>query len=161
MARSSLAQLTMVRLKEFLREPDAVFWTFGFPIILAIGLGIAFRNRPAETVKVGVVQEGARADSAAAALGRASGLAVVRMPAESVGAVLRTGRVALVVAPRADGGWEYRFDDTRPEARDARFLADDALQRAAGRRDLVAVRETKVHERGSRYIDFVVPAFSP
>ncbi|HET9013877.1 MAG TPA: hypothetical protein VFN38_18760, partial [Gemmatimonadaceae bacterium] len=39
----SLVQLTLVRFKEFLREPEAVFWTFAFPVILAFGLGIAFR----------------------------------------------------------------------------------------------------------------------
>jgi len=165
MARRALAQLTLVRFREFLREPDAVFWTFGFPILLAIGLGIAFRNRPAETVKVGVVAStsaaspelSALADSAAAALARTPGLAAERMPPDSAAAALRTGRVALVVSPDAEGGYDYRFDDTRPDARTARLLVDDALQRAAGRRDVVPVQETFVHERGSRYIDFVVP----
>jgi len=50
-----LAQLTLVRFREFLREPEAVFWVFGFPIILAAGLGIAFRNRPAEVLAIGAV----------------------------------------------------------------------------------------------------------
>src|SRR5438270_721639 len=40
--RSSMAQLTLVRFREFIREPEAVFWTFVFPILLAAGLGIAF-----------------------------------------------------------------------------------------------------------------------
>jgi ABC-type multidrug transport system permease subunit len=52
---------------------------------------------------------------------------------------------------------EYRFDDTRPESRLARLLVDDALQRAAGRRDPMHVRDALVRERGSRYIDFLVP----
>jgi ABC-2 type transport system permease protein len=154
--RGALAYLTSVRLKEFLREPDAVFWTFGFPILLAIGLGIAFRNRPAETVNVAVVRGDARADSAAAALSRAPGIAVVRVLPESTAAALRTGRVAIVVAPSANGV-EYTFDDTRPDARTARMLADDALQRASGRRDPVPIGEKKMREAGSRYIDFVIP----
>jgi hypothetical protein len=41
---SSLGQLISVRFKEYLREPEALFWSFGFPILLAIGLGIAFRS---------------------------------------------------------------------------------------------------------------------
>lgn len=153
---SALRQLTLVRFKEFLREPDAVFWTFGFPILLAIGLGIAFRNRAAETVKVAVVQGAARADTLAASLARTPGMAVERLGADSAREALRTGRVALVVAPR-DEGVEYRYDDTRPDARTARLLVDDALQRGAGRRDPLAVGEAHVRERGSRYIDFVIP----
>jgi ABC-2 type transport system permease protein len=154
--RSALAYLTSVRLKEFLREPDAVFWTFGFPILLAIGLGIAFRNRPAETVNVAVVESDARADSAAAALARAQGVAVVRAAPESAAAALRTGRVAIVVSSDATG-IRYTFDDTRPDARVARMLVDDALQRSSGRRDPLPVQERKVREAGSRYIDFVIP----
>src|SRR5215213_7596186 len=52
----SLAQLTLVRFREFMREPEAVFWTFLFPVVLAIGLGIAFRNKPADVITVGVVR---------------------------------------------------------------------------------------------------------
>ena len=39
-AHSSLRELSNVRLREFLREPEAVFWTFAFPVLLAIGLGL-------------------------------------------------------------------------------------------------------------------------
>ena len=49
---SSLYQLTLVRFRLFLREPEAIFWIFIFPIILAAGLGIAFRNRPADVLQV-------------------------------------------------------------------------------------------------------------
>src|SRR5437879_12426715 len=51
----SLVQLTLVRFREVLREQEAVFWVFVFPILLAAGLGIAVRNRPAEVVKIGTV----------------------------------------------------------------------------------------------------------
>src|SRR5215207_8110232 len=73
-AAQSLAQLTLVRFREFVREPEAVFWTFFFPVVLAIGLGIAFRNKPAEVLAVAVVRGTAEADSVAARLGRAGGL---------------------------------------------------------------------------------------
>jgi len=36
-----LVQLTLVRFREFLREPEAVIWVFVFPVVLAAGLGIA------------------------------------------------------------------------------------------------------------------------
>ncbi len=155
--RRSLVQLTLVRFKEFLREPEAVFWTFAFPVILAFGLGIAFRNKPADVLTIAVVRGPAGGDSLAAALAAAPGLRVRAMSADSAAHALRTGEVALVAAAGGAGSVEYRFDDTRPEARSARAATDDALQRAAGRRDPVAVTESHVSEKGSRYIDFVVP----
>jgi ABC-type multidrug transport system permease subunit len=156
-SRRSLAQLTLVRFREFLREPEAVFWTFAFPVILAFGLGIAFRNKPADVVAVGVVHGTAAGDSLARRLSKAPGLQVRAMGDSAAALALRTGDVALVAAPAPNGGVEYRFDDTRPEGRTARLLIDDALQRASGRRDPVAVAERQVREKGSRYIDFVVP----
>jgi len=50
-----LVQLTRVRYREFFREPEAVFWVFIFPVLLAAGLGIAFRNRAADRTVVAVV----------------------------------------------------------------------------------------------------------
>src|SRR3954471_1268203 len=137
----SLAQLTFVRFKEFLREPEAVFWTFAFPVILALGLGIAFRNKPADVLVVGVVGGTPAGDSLAAALAATSGFRVKVMPEDSAARALRTGELALVAAATGAGHVEYRFDDTRPEGRSARAAADDALQRAAGRRDPVAVSD--------------------
>jgi ABC-type multidrug transport system permease subunit len=154
---SSLWQLTSVRFKEFVREPEALFWSLGFPILLAIGLGIAFRSKPADVVHVAVVETGAPTATIVAAL-RADKLLITRaLPADSAGAALRTGRVALVVVPAGDTAVQYQFDDTRPDARTARLMVDEALQRARGRRDVVSVGERRVRERGSRYIDFVIP----
>lgn len=154
---SALAQLTLARFREFIREPEAVFWTFAFPVVLALGLGVAFRNKPADIVAIGIVTGTPAGDSLAARLAGAPGLRVDALADTAAARELRTGDIALVAAARADGGVEYRFDDTRPEGRNARALIDDALQRAAGRKDPVTVNETKVQEKGSRYIDFVVP----
>jgi ABC transporter DrrB family efflux protein len=51
----------------------------------------------------------------------------------------------------------YKYDDTNPDARTARLLADRAIQAAAGRKDAVQAGNELVHETGARYIDFVVP----
>ena len=157
LADRPLVQLTLVRFREFVREPEAVFWTLVFPILLAAGLGIAFRNRPAERSKVAVVVSEPGAITLAASLERDSALAVERLDAPRAAAALRTGEVALVAEPDGAGGVRYRYDETRPDGRTARLLADRAVQRAAGRRDAVAVRDERVRERGARYIDFVVP----
>ncbi len=153
----SLAQLTLVRFREFMREPEAVFWTFAFPVILAVGLGIAFRNKPADVITIGVVRGTSAGDSLAARLTRVAGLKVQSLGEVEAARALRTGDVALVAAPSAGSGVEYRFDETRPEGRSARALTDDALLLAAGRADPLRVSERKVQEKGSRYIDFVVP----
>jgi hypothetical protein len=50
-----LAQLTLVRFREFWREPEAIFWVFVFPVLLAAGLGLAFRNRPPDVIGIAAV----------------------------------------------------------------------------------------------------------
>jgi ABC-type polysaccharide/polyol phosphate export permease len=71
--------------------------------------------------------------------------------------LLRTGKVALLVEPGAAGAVVYRYDDTNPEGRTARMLADRAVQRAAGRADPVPATDGIIREAGSRYVDFLVP----
>jgi hypothetical protein len=162
----SLVQLTLVRYREFLREPEAVFWTFVFPILLAAGLGLAFRSRPPEVAAVGVVTDaGALAPAELAALAAQPGLRVQRFPSEAAAdSALATGTLALVAeAAPAEGGGRaarYRFDPERPDARTARLLVDRAVQRGAGRQDALAVREAVVREPGSRYMDFFIPGCS-
>ena len=165
MRLASLKQLTLARFREFVREPEAIFWTFVFPLLLAGGLAIAFRDKKPEQAIIAVVAS-ASADSVAlrtisalmtAAAGDSAALRTRRIPADSVNEVLRTGTAALVVVPLAGGGVEYRFDSARPEARAARQVTDDILQRARGRVDVLDVRDVTVQERGSRYIDFFVP----
>jgi ABC-2 type transport system permease protein len=152
-----LAQLTRVRYREFFREPEAVFWVFIFPVLLAAGLGIAFRNRSAERTGVAVVATGPDATRLAAGLRRADGLDVSFVPDSAAAEALRIGNVAVVVVPAGPGEVQYRYDDSRPESRTARLLVDNALQRAAGREDPLTVRDQLVREPGARYIDFLVP----
>jgi ABC-2 type transport system permease protein len=151
-----LVQLTRVRYREFFREPEAVFWVFIFPVLLAAGLGIAFRNRAPERTIVGVVEGSPAAAGLIRALRQAPDFEA-RLLSDSAGReALRTGEVALIIAP-ADSGVEYRYDDTRPESRTARLLVDDAVQRSLGRRDPIRASDQVFRERGARYIDFLVP----
>lgn len=154
---SSLLELFKVRLREFLREPEAMFWTFGFPLLLAAGLGIAFRSRPPEVVNVAVLASAPAAESVAAELDRHASVNSQLLGDSAAARALRTARVALVVVPDAAGRVEYRYDPDRAEARSARWIVDDALQREAGRSDALEIRESTISERGSRYIDFFIP----
>jgi ABC-2 type transport system permease protein len=149
-----LWQLTLARFREQLRQPEVLFWVFAFPLLLAVALGLAFRNRPPEVVRV-AVEAGRGADSVAALLNHGRGLRAFVWPARQAAEQLRKGSVTLVVVPGEPV--VYRFDSTRSESRLARLTTDDALQRALGRRDVQAVAEQKVMEKGSRYIDFLIP----
>ncbi len=153
----AIVQLTLVRMREFLREPEAVFWTFGFPLLLAGGLAVAFRNKPADAVPIGVVMGVPGSERARASLTGTAGLVVDALSADSAERALRTGSIAVLVVPAGDSAVEYRFDADRPEARAARLLADQALQRGAGRVDPVRSTESQLKEPGSRYIDFFIP----
>ena len=142
-----LAELTLARLRLFFREPGAVFWTFGFPLVLSLALGIAFRNRPPEPVAIA-----ARTPALLAALARDPGVrAQLYGEEEAALRALRTGKVDLVVLPGPPIA--YLYDPTRPESRLARALADAALH-PRGPPDTV---DRAVTEPGSRYIDFLIP----
>jgi ABC-2 type transport system permease protein len=147
-----LVQLTLVRFLEFIREPEALFWVFIFPILLAAGLGIAFRNRPAEVLQIAVVSP-----ELAQPLRQEKLLSVRQLTAEAAQEALRTGKVALLAEPGPGGSVEFHYDDTNPEGRAARLLADRAIQRAAGRVDPVTANDVLMREPGSRYIDFLIP----
>lgn len=152
---SPFRELLRVRFLEFLREPEAVFWTFLFPLLLAGGLGIAFRSRPAEVVPVAVV--GADARSVLVSLTADSSISVTQLSDTEARRALRLGKVAIVVDAQGPARVQYLLDDTRPDARQARLLVDRAIQRGAGASIPVATSERIVVEPGSRYIDFVVP----
>ena len=53
-----LGQLVAARIKEFYREPMAVFWVYGFPLLMAAALGLAFRASPTESITIDIVGSG-------------------------------------------------------------------------------------------------------
>jgi ABC-type multidrug transport system permease subunit len=180
-----LVELTMARVREFLREPEVIFWVFIFPILLVFALGIAFRNTGPEKIRVAVEKSeinAAASSGLADALARSSNIEVLQLSSAEATQALRSGKVALVVRPseqdaatreRGDAAsdtsasasprlpipasFSYRYDPTRPESRQARMVVDDALQRAAGRSDVAHASDETFTEPGARYIDFLIP----
>ncbi len=151
---SPLVELTRARVLELVREPEAVFWVFVFPIVLAAILGLAFRSRPPEALPVAVVA-GPSAEARAAALSAGADLdPSIRSEADARQALAR-GRVVLVVS--ADDPPTYSYDPTQPESRAARLAVDAALQRAAGRQDAFTPARAELTQPGTRYVDFLVP----
>ncbi len=158
-----LGQIILARVREFYREPEALFWVYGFPILLIVGLGIAFRNQPVEKITVDVV-EGPDSARTIEALSANPKFTVSARTADEARLRLRTGAVALIInsdkAPSAGDAprmYDYTFDPSRPESILARNAVDDALQRAAGRKDVVLTQDHEFAEPGGRYIDFLVP----
>lgn len=152
--RPAIVELAVTRTKEFVRESEALFWVFGFPLILALALGFAFREKPPDRVPVAVVA-GPNAQQRLVALQKSPVLLPSIMSESEARDALRRGKVSLLIEG-ADTVL-FRFDATRPDAQSARREADDALQIAAGRRDIIVTREERVHEQGARYIDFLIP----
>ena len=151
---SPLLQLSLTKVRGILREPEAIFWVVVFPVLLSIALGIAFRASGPAVMPV-AVQEGAGAAELVATLAADDGLSVERLDEDQARDALRTGRVAVVVIPGEN--WTFWYDPTRPESREARLVADHVLQRAAGRVDAHPTDLREMTEKGSRYIDFLIP----
>ncbi len=152
-----LGELTRARLLTFLREPEALFWVFAFPVLLALVLGYAFKERGTVTVRIGLLP-GEGAAAVRASLEADSAIEVVPFEDEALARrKLYGGAVAILVRPRADAAPELVFDPQRPDAELAHLRVSDALQRGAGRRDPLALDVVRVEEAGSRYVDWLVP----
>lgn len=170
---SPFFQLYLARLREFIRQPARIFWVYGFPLLLAIVLGFAFRSRPpapiqadladapgAESVIKAVEAHNARlaqSESRAAPDGPLPPIDLAPHSPEEAVRRLNTGRTPLVVIPEGEKSWTYRYDPTRPEATAARQAVDDVLQEAAGRINPGTTQDLLVTKPGSRYIDFLIP----
>jgi ABC-2 type transport system permease protein len=156
---SGYARLLNARLLELKREPEVIFWVFGFPILLALGLGIAFRNKPADITPVAVVAGPAAQDVLALlkASPRGSSVRADVVEEQQAQQGFRLGKYDLLVAPDGKEGFQYRYDPARPESVLARALVNDALQAGAGRKDPLPTSVTVSSEPGSRYIDFLIP----
>lgn len=146
--------VAMSTFRDFWRSKEAVFWTYGFPLLMSIVLGFAFQPGALPPVPVAVVAvDGTNALEEA--LRRQSRLEVERLDAGEADRALARGRIALLVRLEA-GEPVLRADPTRPEAELARLLVERALRDARdGASPEIA---SEVEDRaGSRYIDFLVP----
>jgi ABC-type multidrug transport system permease subunit len=165
----ALVELTRARILEFIREPEAVFWVFVFPVLLALALGIAFRSKPVGRAQVAILAsstvatgQGDSLSHVLSSLEHAGSLEVHLLSPQEAAYALRKGKVDVIVDlsrifTSPPGDVTYRYDETRTEGRAARLAVDDALQRALGRKDAVAATEEPIASPGSRYIDFLIP----
>jgi len=156
---SGYRHLLVARLREMQREPEIAFWVFAFPILLALGLGIAFRNKPADVTSIAIIA-GPQAQDTLAMIQRSPMKSSIRASvaeAPQAATGFRLGKFDLVVEPIIGGGFQYRYDPVRPESVLAHIEVDDALQVASGRKNPIATTTVTASEPGSRYIDFLIP----
>jgi ABC transporter DrrB family efflux protein len=158
-----LLQLTLARLREFYREPAVLFWVYGFPLFLAVGLGLAFAGGSPAAPGVDLrrppavdVEETADSAEAVAQELTQAGLAVRLGSAEACRRRLRTGRIALYLVP-VPGGCRYVYDPNRPDSLLARYRADAALQRRQAGPAAWQAEDVVTDTPGERYIDFLIP----
>jgi ABC-type multidrug transport system permease subunit len=156
---SGYSHLLMARMLELKREPEVVFWVFVFPLLLALGLGIAFRNKPGDAISVAIVSApgAAEAQSMLARSPQHDRFKAQTLGADAAHNGFRLGKFDLVVEPDGKSGFQYRYDPARPESVLAKTEVNDALQASAGRKDAVATNAVTSSEPGSRYIDFLIP----
>jgi ABC-2 type transport system permease protein len=154
-----LRQLTLARTRVMLREPEVIFWVFFFPVLLALGLGVAFSD-PAPDRLVVVIESRAGVPGVAPdprvvdALEARTEMEVRILPPAEAERALRRGEVDLVVAP----GGVVRFDPARPEGRQARAVVELALRaHAAPPPAGPTLVDEPVEQRGRRYIDWLIP----
>jgi ABC-type multidrug transport system permease subunit len=155
---AQIVQLVLVRFREFLREPEALFWVFVFPVLLTAGLGLAFRSKPVDTPSVAYVVADIhvppRMDSLFA---RSKNVIAYHMSSDSAAAALRAGKVSLIVVQDLNGAISYQYDPARDESRTSRLIVDEALETAAGRTKRLSTSDQYITALGSRYVDFLVP----
>ena len=153
-----LWQLTIASFKEFYREPIALFWVYGFPLLLCVILGLAFQNKPVEKIQIAVLEsESSSAMTLAQSLEADPRLTTTIASETEARNKLRTAKVALVIVPTNESpGYKYLFDPNRPESVLAKAAVDVVLLRKANPSAVVA-KEESPKEPGGRYIDFLIP----
>ena len=149
-----ILELTLARLREFVREPEALFWTFFFPIVMSVAMAIAFPAGGAQTVRVGIAP-GPGSDALRQSLSSAKDVVVKDVPPHDQLRALRNGDVHLIVEPGNPP--TYRFDPMRDESRLARLVVDGVLKGAAGRQEPWRAKEDLIAIPGSRYVDWLIP----
>jgi len=149
--------LLVARLLEMKREPEVIFWVFGFPILLALGLGIAFRNKPADITTIAIVAGPGAQQTAASLQAKNPAIHAAVEDQAAAGQGLRLGKYDLVVEADGRGGFTYHYDPSRPESVLSHAEVDDAMQVIAGRQDPVVTSTIASTEPGARYIDFLIP----
>jgi ABC-2 type transport system permease protein len=153
---NAFTQLLLARLREFYREPEALFWVYGFPILLAVGLGIAFASNEPQppTVDIQGRPEQTEVRELLELLEGKKFTVRVSSPEEALER-LTSAKTDLVIEPTPEG-YRFHYDKMRTEALMAFQWTDAVLLRKA-HPETAAPEKAIVEIPGNRYIDFLIP----
>ena len=153
-----LIGLTIVRVKLFFREPEALFWVIFFPLIMAIVLGFAFREQSVEKSRVAIAEGSATIAPSERTAMEAAGIEIQGtsvLPVEDATNRVHGGAIDAALVPGASP--RVVFDPAREPSVLARLRIREAFAsaRASGNTDIV---DAPTDGEGNRYIDWLFPA---
>ncbi len=156
---SPLLELVLVRIRVFIRKPQAVFWTYGFPLLMLLALGFAFREGSETKLEVELI--GAQRDTVAAILQAVPELNVATLSDESTDSDwkrrLQSGKTRLVVRCNETGEPLQLWGSLgRAESQLATAIVERELWKAKPTNE-TSWEVLKLSDEGDRYIDFLVP----
>jgi ABC-type multidrug transport system permease subunit len=172
---NQLYRLCVAQFLETVREPEVLFWGMVFPILISIGLGLAFMQSAETKFRVMVVgQGGGELDSLLhlyAAPGKSENLSVWRIEDATLGntaftfersdwasaiIALKRGE-ADIIAGDSLGRTRYHFDPFNAQAQLAYTRLSTLIRTPAPTGEKAQAEISPLTLKGVRYIDFLVP----
>lgn len=156
--RSQLFEMTRERVLMFAREPEAIFWVFVFPVVLATVLGFAFQGSAVEPSPVGILASatGAEQQALEQTLGASKALKVKLFSDEGrARRELQKSTIDVLILPGAEP--QLILNEERAEAELARVRVLRTLELAEHGGTGAKLEIVPVTEKGSRYVDFLFP----
>lgn len=161
---SPLYELTRARIVEALRDPTALFWSFGFPVFLVITLGVAFSGGPKSHNRIGFVCsapiDASTCRAVAAQLKSDPEFDIRSLELAAAKDQLSLGKLDVVVQAAREAAQPdlttlvYHYDNNSPEGRTTRLAIRSLLNvPAAG----FTTRDQPHVEVGRRYVDLLLP----
>ncbi|PJZ40993.1 ABC transporter permease [Leptospira kmetyi] len=169
-------QLVSIQLKEFYREPGILFWAFVFPIAMAGVLGIAFKNRGSEEVKIAILENSYQIEELKKILDSSSieksdsnqsndktattnpgslpSLKFLILSKQDAIRDLKRGKLNVIVERTHDGKIHFSFDSDNPNGQRDYLLILAKIR--SGKTDLES-QVDRLDSKGTRYIDYLVP----
>ncbi|HZZ80106.1 MAG TPA: ABC transporter permease [Gemmataceae bacterium] len=150
-----LGQLVAARMREFAREPHAIFWVYGMPLVLATVLGVAFRSvkPPPPHVDVLATRNPEVAKQVASTLEK-NDFKVEIHDREECEKRLTRGDSVMYVAITGSTEYEFVYDPANKEATAARYWTESLLLHKYAN---VTTTPLEPKSPGARYVQFLLP----
>jgi len=183
--KSQLLQLISAHFKELIREPGVLFWGIVFPILMSLGLGVAFTQKTDVIRKVAVISNPVSGTDSLTKLDSIFAFSAkerpvmlrdsfnysIKIPDQQLGSttflfrktgweeallLLKRGKVNLILAEK-DRKIEYHFDPQNPDAQLSYIKLSGLLESSKIHSTSGEAIIKPLTLTGTRYIDFLVP----